>query len=106
MSSKDIQILRRRSPEFDEILSDAAMSFVASLAGEFSLRVEELLAMRVERQKKIDAGQMPDFLPETAESRDSDWFVTEAPAGIQLDLRIIEPVSKFRKDRFAAHAEF
>ena len=83
MSSKDIQILRRSSAEFDEILSDAAMSFIASLAREFSLRVEELLAMRVERQKNIDAGQMPDFLPETAEIRESDWFVTEVPADLR-----------------------
>jgi len=83
MSSKDIRILGCSSPEFDEILSDAAMSFVASLAREFSRRVEELLAMRLERQKKIDAGQMPDFLPGTAEIRESDWFVTEVPADLR-----------------------
>ncbi len=80
---KGIQILGQRSPEFDEILSDAAMDFVASLAREFSPRVEKLLAMRVERQKAIDAGQMPDFLPETAEIRESDWSVTEVPADLR-----------------------
>ena len=61
--STDIQILGNRSPEFDEILSNEAMDFVASLAREFSPRIEELLAQRLERQKAIDAGQMPDFLP-------------------------------------------
>jgi malate synthase len=81
--STDIQILGDRSPEFDEILSDEALHFVASLAREFSPRVEELLAMRVLRQKAIDQGQMPDFLPETAEIRQSDWQVTDVPADLK-----------------------
>jgi malate synthase len=81
--STDIQILGNCSPEFDEILSNEAMDFVASLAREFSPRVEELLAQRLERQKAIDAGQMPDFLPETAEIREADWQVTEVPADLR-----------------------
>ncbi len=80
--STDIQIVGPRSPEFDQILSDEAMNFVASLAREFSTRVEELLAMRLERQKVIDAGQKPDFLPETAEIRAADWQVTDVPADL------------------------
>ena len=63
---KDIRILGNSSPEFDEILSDEATDFVASLAREFSPRVAQLLAMRIERQSAIDAGQMPDFLASTA----------------------------------------
>ena len=80
---KGIQILGDLSPEFDEILSEAAMDFIASLAREFSPRVEELLAMRVERRKTIDAGQMPDFLPATAAIRESDWVVTDVPADLR-----------------------
>ncbi len=78
-----IQILERSSPGFDEILSDEAMDFIASLAREYSPRVEELLAKRIERQNAIDAGQMPDFLPETAEIRESDWVVTDVPADLR-----------------------
>jgi malate synthase len=81
--STDIQILGDRSPLFDEILSDEAMEFVASLTREFSPRVAELLAMRVERQKAIDAGQMPDFLPQTVKSREADWVVTDVPADLK-----------------------
>ena len=81
--STDIQILANRSPEFDEFLSDEAMNFVAALAREFSPRIDELLAMRLERQKAIDAGQMPDFLPETTEIREADWQVTDVPADLR-----------------------
>jgi len=80
---KGIRIRGERSPAFDEILSEAAMDFVCSLASEFSPRVEELLALRVERQKAINAGEMPDFLPETAEIRDSDWHVADVPADLR-----------------------
>ncbi len=80
---KDIRILGERTPAFAEILSDPAMDFVASLAREFSPRIEELLALRVEREHAINAGQMPDFLPETAEIRESDWHVTEVPADLR-----------------------
>ena len=83
----NIQILVQRSAEFDEILSDEAMDFVASLAREFSPRVEELLAARIERQKAIDAGEMPDFLAETAAIRESEWQVTDVPADL-MDRRV------------------
>ena len=81
--AKDIRILGERTPAFDEILTDPAMDFVASLAREFSPRIEELLALRVERQHAINTGQMPDFLAETAEIRESDWHVTDVPADLR-----------------------
>ena len=39
----------------------------------------ELLELRERRQQEINDGQMPDFLPETREVRDSDWKVTTIP---------------------------
>ena len=83
MNKKEIRILGDRSPAFDGILSDAAMDFVAALAREFSPRVEELLALRLARQKAIDDGQMPDFLAETADIRAADWQVTDVPADLR-----------------------
>jgi malate synthase len=83
MSSNNIRILAETTPEFDDILSDAAMNFVASLAREFSPRIEQLLARRLERQKGIDEGQMPDFLAETDEIRDAEWRVTDVPADLR-----------------------
>jgi malate synthase len=42
-----------------------------------------LLAARVERQKRLDAGERPDFLPETRHIREGDWKVSPLPADLQ-----------------------
>ena len=62
-------------PEYAEVLTSGALRFVTDLARRFGPRVSELLARRVTRQAEIDAGQLPDFLPETRAVRDSDWRV-------------------------------
>ncbi len=59
------------------------MDFVVELARKFGPRVTELLARREVRQKEIDAGKLPDFLPETQSIRDSEWRVTAIPADLQ-----------------------
>src|SRR5690348_17598147 len=48
-----------------EILTDAALAFLADLHRTFDARRLELLAARAERQEKLAAGALPDFLPET-----------------------------------------
>jgi malate synthase len=68
---------------YEAILSPEAMSFVAALAVRFGPRVDELLACRKSHQAEIDAGKMPDFLPETAEIRADGWRVGEIPADLR-----------------------
>ena len=46
-----------------------------------------LLKRREERQKRFDAGELPDFLPETKHVRDGDWKVAPIPADL-LDRRV------------------
>src|SRR5690606_31354044 len=46
---------------------------------EFGSRRRELLAKRAERQARLDAGERPDFLAETASVRSGDWRVAPAP---------------------------
>jgi len=70
-------------PGFETILTREALEFVVELARKFGPRVEELLARRVERQKQIDAGKLPDFLPETRAIREREWHVTSIPADLQ-----------------------
>ncbi len=48
-----------------EILTPEALRFVAGLQRAFNPRRKELLARRQERQARFDAGELPDFLPET-----------------------------------------
>src|SRR5262249_44523503 len=75
------------NPGFEKVLTKEAVAFVADLHRQFNGRREELLALRVERQKRLDAGEKPDFLPETAHIRESDWTVAPLPQDI-LDRRV------------------
>ncbi|WP_119067022.1 malate synthase A [Rubrobacter indicoceani] len=68
--------------EFDHVLTPEAVAFVAKLARLATDRNRENLAARKERQKRIDAGELPDFLPETKEIRDGDWTVAPYPQDI------------------------
>jgi malate synthase len=70
-------------PGYDGVLSREALEFVADLARRYGSRVKELLERRVERQQRIDAGQRPDFLPETRAVREREWHVTTIPADLQ-----------------------
>jgi malate synthase len=83
----DIDVRAEVRPEWDEILSDEALGFVAALHKEFNPRREELLAKRQERKQRLDAGELPDFLPETREIRESDWTVAPIPADL-MDRRV------------------
>lgn len=78
-----IEITAPVSSSFAEILTPEALEFVAALARTFGQRREELLQRRVERQARLDAGDKPDFLPETAAIRAADWTVAPVPADLQ-----------------------
>ena len=68
----------------DEVLTQEALGFVAGLHRAFNRRRWELLAARVARQRRFDAGELPDFLPETAAIRDDPtWRVASAPADLE-----------------------
>jgi malate synthase len=69
------------------VLSPAALAFVAELAHLFAPRVHVLLAQRAERQRRLDAGERPDFRPDTANVRDGRWTVAPIPADL-LDRRV------------------
>jgi malate synthase len=66
-----------------EILTDEALEFVAGLQRRFDPERQRLLAARAERQGRITAGELPDFLPETRELRESDWRIAPVPADLQ-----------------------
>ena len=62
-----------------EILTPEALAFVADLHRRFDARRLALLAERDTRQKRFDAGETPDFRPDTAHIRDGDWTVAPIP---------------------------
>src|SRR5262245_24610332 len=73
--------------EFATILTPEALSFVAKLHRRFESRRQSLLAQRAQRQAQVDAGALPDFLPETKKIRDADWKVASQPKDM-LDRRV------------------
>jgi malate synthase len=72
-----------RAERDDAILSAEALDFVAELQRRFGERREQLLRARSDRQAQLLAGELPTFLPETQEVRDSEWTVAEAPPDLQ-----------------------
>ena len=75
------------SERFDEILTLEAQDFVASLARQFTSRVSDVLAARAARQRQLDAGELPDFLPDTQAIRAADWKIPGIPRDL-LDRRV------------------
>ncbi|MBN8530632.1 MAG: malate synthase A [Alphaproteobacteria bacterium] len=79
-----VEILGTITPAFAEILTPQALEFVAELHRRFTPRRNELLSARVERQKEIAAGKLPDFLPQTKAVReDASWKVAPIPSDLQ-----------------------
>ena len=69
------------------ILTREALQFLVDLHRQFNTRRLELLAAQKERQKRLDAGERPDFLPETKTIRESEWTVAQIPKDL-LDRRV------------------
>jgi malate synthase len=70
-------------PRQEEVLTDAALAFVAELHRRFTPRRDELLARRAERRAEIARTSTLGFLPETAAIRaDDSWTVAPAPAAL------------------------
>jgi malate synthase len=67
----------------ERILTPEAVEFVAALHRRFNPRRLELLAARAERQHRLDNGECPEFLAETAHVRADQWTVGPTPADLQ-----------------------
>src|ERR1700687_1944920 len=74
-SAAGVEVRGSHLPRFDDVLTPAALEFVAGLHREFNATRQQLLKARHERQARFDAGELPDFLPETRSVRDGDWKV-------------------------------
>jgi malate synthase len=68
---------------FAEVLTDDALEFVGGLHDAFDARRRELLRARAQRHRRWNAGEQPDFLPETEEVREGDWQVAPPPPPLQ-----------------------
>jgi malate synthase len=77
------EVAVRAGPRQDEILTEDALDLLADLERRFGPRRRELLQARAERQQRLDAGELPDFLAETREVRESQWTIEPVPADLR-----------------------
>src|SRR5690242_2778229 len=83
----DVEIKGAIGPGYEQVLSSAALDFVAELQRRFGAERERLLARRAELQAKLDQGWKPNFLPETRTIGESEWTVAPLPKDL-LDRRV------------------
>jgi malate synthase len=81
--SVDIDVRGPILPGHAEVLTPDALRLVAELHREFDARRHILLAARRERQARLDAGHLPDFLPDAESIRRANWRVAPLPADLQ-----------------------
>ena len=64
-------VVKGQRADFDEILDPQALEFLADLHRRFD-GTRRRPGARAERQKRLDAGEIPDFLPDTKHIREGD----------------------------------
>ncbi len=82
-----VAVTGRLGPRYHEILTPQALDFVADLHRKFEPTRKRLMAARAARQKRFDAGVLPDFPADTKHIRDDDWKVAPIPHDL-LDRRV------------------
>jgi malate synthase len=86
-SEPKVEITGGRVERSAEVLTPLALQLLASLHRRFNPRRLELLEARAQRQHRLDAGQLPDFLPATAAVRAADWRIAPIPQDL-VDRRV------------------
>jgi malate synthase len=86
-SQPTISIEDSAHPGVTTILTAESLAFLRELHHRFDAQRRELLEMRAKRQELIDAGELPDFLPETESIRQAHWTVAPIPSDL-IDRRV------------------
>jgi len=80
---------------YERVLTPEALALVAKLSRAFESRRQELLVQRVGRAQRMDAGERPDFLVETAPIRAGDWKIAPLPKALECRrVEITGPVER------------
>ena len=82
-----VELHATTAAKYDTILTPEALAFAVALQREFNPTRKKLLAARILRQRRLDAGERPDFLAETAHIRESKWGTAPLPQDL-LDRRV------------------
>lgn len=82
-TSQKLKIVGELTEQAKEILTPEALEFLITLHEKFDARRKELLERRGERQKRLDAGEQLQFLPETKNIREGDWTIAPLPEDLK-----------------------
>ncbi|MFT4576842.1 MAG: malate synthase [Polaribacter sp.] len=85
--AKEIDFKEFKIDDYQEVLTNDAKIFLLELHVNFNQRRLKLLADREIKQAYYDAGNLPSFLEETKNIRESDWVCAELPQDL-LDRRV------------------
>ncbi|MBP2169285.1 malate synthase [Erwinia toletana] len=66
-----------------QVLTDGAVDFLGELVTRFTPRRNGLLAERTLVQRKIDNGELPDFISETTSIKSAGWKIRGIPTDLQ-----------------------
>lgn len=83
LAERAARVAHSGHPRASDILTDDALDFLAALHRRFDDARHALLGARIERQNRLDDGEIPDILSETAGIRAGDWRIAPAPADLQ-----------------------
>jgi malate synthase len=90
-----MEITAEIKPGYESVLTRDALELVAALHRSFEPRRQALLKARVERTRRLDAGERPDFLTETKDIRAGDWKIAPLPQDLQCRrVEITGPVER------------
>jgi malate synthase len=81
-TARGVEVRGVLSAATSRVVTPEALEFLATLERQTRARRQALLDARAERQSALDAGELPDFLPETADLRRGDWRIAEVPADL------------------------
>ncbi|MBY6037283.1 malate synthase A [Fictibacillus nanhaiensis] len=83
IDTSNLQVLGDVTPAYEKILTPGAILFLKSLHLHFNNTRKELLEQRKVKQKEIDSGILPTFLPETEHIRNGNWTISPLPQDLQ-----------------------
>lgn len=94
-SNPAISLAPFADPSHQTIFTPELLNFLVELHRRFGEERLKLLAAREERKARLDKGERPRFLPETAHIRNGDWKITGNPPDIQdRKVEITGPVDR------------
>ena len=83
LSISDLTFTKDIIQQDEQVLNTDSIAFLSELVGNFFVRREQLLKDRIERQKIIDSGMLPDFISEFDSIKKSQWKIQNIPEDLQ-----------------------